>query len=870
MAVAQRFVGHRVARVEDPRLLTGRGRYVDDVTVPGMLHAHFVRSPFAHAVIKAVDVEAARRHPGVVAVYTGADMQALTHPFMGFLPLPDLYHPMYFALAVDRVRVVGDPVVLIVAESRYVAEDAAQLVVVDYEELAPIATIEHSLDPSRPAIWPGPHGNVIQRDRRDYGDVESAFRNADRVVRERFVQHRYSNQPMETRGCLAEIDPVAGTVQYHVATQNTHLMKWSLAALTGRQSVWQSLRDIARQRERTAGLLQRAKAMAAANKAAAGAKADPPAHPHLIEEPIGEGLEAPASPGKAMMQTFLREPVRLVHLARMLLGLLARDPVTLPRVTAQDVGGAFGVKVLPTREDIAVLAAAVDLGRSVKWIEDRNEHLLIAGQAREETLDVEAALRDDGTLLGLRVDMTMDQGAYPAFPFSAAMYPLLIRTMLPGPYRVPALGFTTTLTASNKATYVAYRGPWAVETWVRERILDLAARELGIGRDEIRLRNIIGPDELPRKMVTGPTLDVRMSARTTLERALAIADLAHWPAQQAAARAEGRCVGLGFATFIEAAPGPPDFQDSIMPGGGGGLMAGEPARAVLERDGRVSVFTQQMPHGQGHETTLAQVAADELGVPIEQVQVRYGDTAITPFGLAGTGGSRSAPMAGGAVTYSARALKEQVLDIAADLLEAPRDDLVVDDGAIHVAGVPSVAVSYADVAAARPGEQLQGDASFDGAEGGWAQATHVCWVDVDLETGRVRIDRYVAVEDCGEIINPNVVDGQVSGGVVQGIGAVLYERSTYDDQANFQAGTFMDYLLPTAAEVPEIEIHHVETPTDIEINYRGVGEGGMIVAPAALTNAIEDALAHLGVRITEQHLPPARILELAGVITADA
>jgi carbon-monoxide dehydrogenase large subunit len=870
MAVAQRFVGHRVARVEDPRLLTGRGKYVDDVTVPGMLHAHFVRSPFAHALIKAVDVAAARRHPGVVAVYTGADMQALTHPFMGFLPLPDLYHPLYFALAVDRVRVVGDPVVLIVAESRYVAEDAAQLVVVDYEELAPIATIEHSLDASRPAIWPGPHGNVIQRDRRNYGDVDAAFRNADRVVRERFVQHRYSNQPMETRGCLAEIDPVAGTVQYHSATQNTHLMKWSLAALTGRQPVWQSLRDIARQRERMAALLQRAKAMAAANKAAAGAKADPPTHPHLIEEPIGEGLEAPASPGKAMMQTFLREPVRLVYLARMLLGLLARDPVTVPRVTAQDVGGAFGVKVLPTREDVAVLAAAVDLGRSVKWIEDRNEHLLIAGQAREETLDVEAALRDDGTLLGLRVDMTMDQGAYPAFPFSAAMYPLLIRTMLPGPYRVPALGFTTTLTASNKATYVAYRGPWAVETWVRERMLDLAARELGIGRDEIRLRNIIGPDELPRKMVTGPTLDVRMSARTTLERALAIADLEHWPEQQAAARAEGHCLGLGFATFIEAAPGPPDFQDSIMPGGGGGLMAGEPARTVLERDGNVSVFTQQMPHGQGHETTLAQVAADELGVPIEQVHVRYGDTAITPFGLAGTGGSRSAPMAGGAVTYSARALKEQVLDIAADLLEAPRDDLVVDDGAIHVAGVPSVAVSYADVAAARPGEQLQGDANFDGAEGGWAQATHVCWVDVDLETGRVRIDRYVAVEDCGELINPNVVDGQVSGGVVQGIGAVLYERSTYDDQANFQAGTFMDYLLPTAAEVPEIEIHHVETPTDIEINYRGVGEGGMIVAPAALTNAIEDALAHLGVRITEQHLPPARILELAGVITADA
>jgi carbon-monoxide dehydrogenase large subunit len=872
-APAQRFVGHRIQRVEDPRLLTGRGRYVDDVVVPGMVHAHFVRSPFAHARIRGIDVEDARRHPGVVAVYTGADMEALTHPFIGFLPLPDLYHPMYFALATDKVRVVGDPVALIVAESRYVAEDAGQLVVVDYEELEPIATIEHALDSSRPASWPGPHGNVLQRDRRDYGDVDAAFREADRVVRERFVQHRYSNQPMETRGSVAEVDPVAGTVEYHSATQNTHLLKWSLAALTGRRPIWQSLVEIVRQRERMAGLLQKAKAMAAANKAAGASKADElgdGAQHAAVEEPMGEGLSAPASPGTAMAQTFLREPVRIAHLVRMLLGLLAKDPATLPRVTAQDVGGAFGVKVLPTREDVAVLAAAVELGRSVKWIEDRNEHLLVAGQAREETLDVEAALRDDGTLLGLRVHMTMDQGAYPAFPFSAAMYPLLIRTMLPGPYRVPALGFTTTLTASNKATYVAYRGPWAVETWVRERMLDLAARDLGIGRDEIRLRNIIGPDELPQKMLTGPTLDVRMSARTTLERALELADLEHWPARQEAARAEGRCVGLGFATFIEAAPGPPDFQESVMAGGGGGVMAGAPARSVRGRGGAGSVVSQQMPPGRRHATTLAQVAADELGVPIEQVVVRYGDTAITPFGLAGTGGSRSAPMAGGAVTYSARALREQVLDVAADLLEAPRDDLVVDDGEVHVAGVPSISVTYADVAAARPDGQLSGDFSYDGGEGGWAQATHVCWVEVDLETGRVHLDRYVAVEDCGELINPNVVDGQVSGGVVQGIGAVLYERSVYDEQANFQAGTFMDYLLPTAAEVPEIEIHHVETPTDVEINYRGVGEGGMLVAPAALTNAIEDALAHLGVRITEQHLPPARILELAGVITPDA
>jgi aerobic carbon-monoxide dehydrogenase large subunit len=842
-AIAGRLVGTKVARVEDPRLLTGTGSYVDDVVVPGMLHAAFVRSPYAHATIVGIDVDAARRLPGVVAVYTGADIAALTNPFMGMLPLPGLYHPVFYALATDRVRVVGDPVALVVAESRYVAEDAAGLVVVDYRELSPIATMDHARDRRRPAIWPGAGGNVMFEERDDFGDVDAAFASADRVVSERFVQHRYSNQPMETRGCVAEVDPVARTIVYHSATQSSHVMKWVLGMLTGRQPVWRSLVDMAQQRERMVQFGRKARAYAQANK---------------------ESMSSSSSMNKAMAQTYLKEPSRIVHLTRSMLGLLAKDPATLPRVTAQDIGGAFGVKSLVSREDVAVLAAALALGRSVKWIEDRNEHLLIGGQAREETLDLDAVFRADGTLLGLRVDMVLDQGAYPGFPFGAAMFTRIIRTMIPGPYRLPALRFAGTVTASNKATYVAYRGPWAVETWVRERMLDLAARDLGIGRGEIRLRNMIGADELPTAMVTGPTLDVRMSARVTLERALAIAELDEWPARQAAARAEGRVLGLGLATFIEAAPGPPDFFESVMPGAG--MMGGqEPARAVLEADGTVSVFTPQMPHGQGHETTLAQVAADELGVPIEQVRVRFGDTDLTPFSLMGTGGSRSATMAGGAVTYSARALRERIVDLAADMLEAPREDIVIEAGSVHVRGVPSIALSFAEIAG-RSGEVMSTDRDYDGGEGGWAQATHVCWVEVDLHTGRVHIDRYVAVEDCGELINPAVVDGQISGGIVQGIGAVLYEKSLYDDQAQFQAGTFMDYLLPTAMEVPDIEIHHVETPTDIEINYRGVGEGGMIVAPAALTNAIEDALAHLGVRITEQHLPPTRILELAGVI----
>ena len=381
--------------------------------------------------------------------------------------------------------------------------------------------------------------------------------------------------------------------------------------------------------------------MAAANKARGGegGRRAPRAaeHVHLVEEPIGEGLSAPAGPGKAMAQTFLREPVRLVHLARIVLGLLARDPVTLPRVTAQDVGGAFGVKVLPTREDVAVLAAAVDLGRSVKWIEDRNEHLLIAGQAREETLDVEAALRDDGTLLGMRVAHDDGPGRVPGVPVQRRDVPADDPHDDAGARTgCPRSRSRTTMTASNKATYVAYRGPWAVETWVRERMLDLAARDLGIGRDEIRLRNIIGPDELPaedahrsdaRRAHVGAH-DARARARARRPRELA-GEAGRGPRRGAVRRARAS------PPSSRPRPGRPTSRSRSCRAGAGGSWPASRRGSVLEADGTVSVFTQQMPHGQGHETTLAQVAADELGVPIEQVRVRFGDTAITPFGLVG-------------------------------------------------------------------------------------------------------------------------------------------------------------------------------------------------------------------------------------------
>jgi carbon-monoxide dehydrogenase large subunit len=850
-----RFVGARVRRVEDRRLLSGRGRYVDDVVVPNMAHAAFVRSPLPHALIRGIDTTRAAAVAGVHAIFTGADIAAITNPLMGMLSLPGLYDPWHWALAVDRVRLVGDPVAIVIATSRAVAEDAAEMVDVDYEELEPIATLAHAHDPSRPAIWPKAKGNIVYAASESFGDVDAAFAGADRVVSETFRQHRHANQPMETRGTVAEVD-ADGNLTLHAAHQAAHSLKWAMALCLARRPEWMSVRDMFRQREQTKAIF-------------AGAREFLRGHPKMMQDA--------QSITPVMLRQIVKDPMRMIHLNRALLGLMATPKEDLPHVVTGDIGGAFGSKNSVLREDIALCAVAQRLGRSIKWIEDRNEHLVLGGQARDEQVAVEAAVMNDGTVRGLRAKLTMDAGAYPAFPFGAPMFCRIIQTMFPGPYRFDAMQFDIEVVSSNKPSYVAYRGPWAVETWVRERLFDVIARELGISRAEIRLRNIIGPEMLPTSMVTGPALDVRMSARTTLEKALEIADFDHWTEHQAAAREQGHRLGLGIATYIEAAPGPPGFMDYVAPGLS--ALAAEPIHAVLERDGGVTVHTQQVPHGQGHETTLAQVAADELDVPVEAVRVRYGDTNIAPFGIAGTGGSRSAAMAGGAVGVAAHTLREHIVDIAADLLEASPADIVIEDGDIHVAGIPAMSRTFRDIAeeAMRRGvvgntdrlgrgEAIRIHQDWNGGEGGWAQSTHVCWVDVDLETGQVTIPRYAVVEDCGQMINPAIVEGQIRGGVAQGVGAVFYEKTTYGEDGQPRSGTFMDYLIPTTMEIPEIEIHHVETPSDIAYNYRGVGEGGMIGAPAAITNAVEDALADLGVRITEQHLPPTRILELAGVI----
>jgi len=842
------LVGTSVPRVEDDRLLTGRGSYLADLQIDGCLHAAFVRSPYPHARIVSIDIEPAKAIEGVRAVFTGAHMERITNPFLPFMMAANSYTPLHYSLATDRVRFVGDPVAVVIADSRYIAEDALDLVEVEYEELPPVGTIATALSADSEPVWPKAKGNVLLDDTATHGDVEEVFERADHVFTATFTCPRVSNQPMETRGILVDLRD--GRFDVHASTQSSHMLRWMIAACTERTGAFSSAWRFARNRQRQSGL-------------AAGAKAF-----------MAEAADDLKQQDNAGMQSQMKaDPSTLPNLLRTALGVAGKE--RYPTVKARDIGGGFGSKGEVSREDVAVVAAALYLDRSVKWVEDRVENLLDGGQAREEEMTLSMAVDDDGTIRGLRTDLVIDQGAYPGAPVGAGMITQMMRVMWPGAYRIEAFEQRSRVVATNKGRYVPYRGPWANETWTRERMVDVVARHLGMSPADIRLKNMMGDEDFPAKMVTGPTLDATMSTRKTLQRALELADLDAFRAEQAKALEDGRYLGIGVACYHEAAPGPPDYWDSLSPGSGALLR--QTARATVARDGSVEVFTPQMPHGQSHETTYAQVAADELGVPMESVRVVYGDTSRTPFDLLGTGGSRGGPVGGGAVRATTRSLRREVLEAASDLLEASVEDLQITDASVHVAGVPSRGVAFAEIAASVVGEDAAHDAvAFEVSEsylsagdGGWSTATHVCWVEVDLDTGLVAIPRYLVVEDCGPVINPAIVDGQVRGGVAQGIGAVLYERVGYDDEANMRATTYMDYLMPTSMEVPHIEVDHLETLSPGENDFRGVGEGGMIGAPPAITNAIEDALGPLGVAVREHHLPPTRILELAGVIEPD-
>jgi carbon-monoxide dehydrogenase large subunit len=736
--VTERWVGRSVRRVEDDRLLRGGGRFVADLSRPGQLHAHFVRSPLARARIAGIDASKALELPGVVGVYTHEHVPAgPMPPFLWDSPpaklvgalQPELRpcHPPL--LPADEARFAGQAVAVLLATDRYLAEDAAELVEVDYQPLEAVADTRAALDPQAPVLHGGWDSNVAVRFEVRKGDAAAVLDRADLVVRERFEVQRQAGLPLETRGALAEWDGV--TLTLWSSTQNAHPLRRAMS--------------------RVAGL----------------------------------------DPGQV-------------------------------RVVAPDVGGGFGVKGVLYPEDLLVGLLALRTGRPVKWIEDRAEHLRSAIHAREQVHQVELGMTSDGRIVALRDHIVVDCGAFNPL---GLVIPYNTIAHLMGPYRVPHLEAVATGVITNKTPTAPYRGAGRPEAvFAVERALELAARALDADPLELRLRNLVRPDEMP--FAAGipyrdgePLVLDGGDYPRALRRAAELVDYAG--VRAAGVETDRRRIGVGLACYVE----------------GTGIGPFEGAAVAVGPDGRVTVRTGACSQGQGHATVLAQVCADQLGVVPEDVTVVGGDTAGIDRGW-GTVASRSAVVAGSAV--------------AGDLLETAPADLRVDAGRVVTAGAPARDLDLGEVARAATagGGALAATEYFEPPTVTWANGAHAAVVEVDRDTGEVRVLRYGVVHDCGRVINPVIVDGQVRGGVAQGIGGALYEELTYDEEGQLTSGTLADYLVPTAGEVPRIDLEHMETPSPLNpLGLRGVGEGGAIPGPAVIANAVEHALRGGGSRL---------------------
>lgn len=774
-AVPSCYVGTRVPRVEDPRLLTGAGLFVDDVTRPGMFHACFVRSPIPRGRILSIDTSEAEALDGVHAVFVASDLNPRVHEQKYALDGPFMPSLNWPPLAEDEVRFVGDPVALVIARDRYIAEDAAELVAVDYDALTPVvdyATADTNEELVH-AQFPGNNAGGMAIPPSE--DLLRIFDEAPHVVSRTIHQQAYIAVPMETRGLVAEWTKSTGEMTIWASTQSPHEVRAFCAKLLG------------------------------------------------IDE----------------------------HRVRVLM---------------RDTGGGFGQKVVPQREDICIMLAATMLPFAVKWIEDRQEHMMSAGMARQEHGEARMAFDTDGRILAATLDHVQNVGAYPIpSPITAAS---AVGMLFPGPYRIPAATFSLKLHYTNTVGRVAYRGPWQYESMAREVLLDSAARRIGLDPVELRRRNMYSSDEFPVAAPTGmPFSDV--TPRETFEQALAMLDYDAFRREQEQARAEGRYIGVGTCTYLEPTAGATPFHST------------EGATIRIEPSGKVNVYVAGGSSGNSLETTVVQLTADALGVALSDVNTIQGDTAVTPFG-AGTGGSRSGAMTAGAVGETASVLRERILAIAAHRLEAAPEDIELADSRATVRGVPGAAISLQEIAdiayfqtetlppGVPPGLEASGRYRAENMMI-WANATHLCTVEVDIATGAVKFLRYIVSEDCGPMINPNVVEGQIWGGTVQGIGGALYEHLAYDETGNPVTTTFMDYLLPTTTEVPDIELGHIETPSPGPGGHKGVGEGGAIGSSPAVVNAVADALSPFGVEITRLPLTPSTIvsmIEQARTVTA--
>jgi len=770
------YFGQRVKRREDPRLLTGGGRYVADIAEPKALHAAFVRSPHAHARIRTITLDAARWAPGVVLAASAADLGPAAKPHVLFLGgQPNLRAVTATPLAVDKVRYVGEPVAVVVATDRYSAEDACDLVAVEYDVLPAVVDAEQALQPGAPLVHESLGDNVVAHWTIKVGDADAALRQADHVFRQRIRISRGSGGFMETRGLLGVPD-----------------------GATGRLTLWASHQA-----------------------------------PHMLQQAICRHLDLP------------------VHQLR---------------VIAPDVGGGFGPKAAQYSEDIVIPWLALTLKRPVRWIEDRREDLLTTFQDREQVHDLEIGVRKDGTFLALRDRIVTDGGAYAAY---GAVVPLLTCMHILGVYRVANFECAVRVAYSNRVPIGAVRGAGRPQgTYVMDRMVDLVARELKLDPVEIRFKNFVQPHHMPYstgiplpggRTVTFDSGDYPACLRLALDKA----KYDHMRAEQAAEQAKGRYLGIGIACYIEAT--------SIGPYEG--------ATVRVDSLGKVVVLTGSGPQGQGHETTMAQVVADELGVPMEDVDFIAADTDAFPVGT-GTFSSRVATITTNAVIMAAKKVREKAIAVASALLEANKADLTLEGGKVFVRGTPARAFTLAEIAQAafgRPGAPMPGGVS-PGLEGTdffyppgtiWSNGANIALVEVDPETGGVRVLRYVVAHDCGRVINPMLVDGQIHGGVAHGIGNALFEDLPYSEEGQPLYASFMDYLLPTAAEVPSFEMTHMETPSPLNpAGIKGAGESGTIPAHHAIVAAVEDALAPLGVRIREFPLNPARIRRLVAEASA--
>lgn len=764
----KQVMGEKVRRREDARFVTGRGKYTDDVKLPGVVWAKFVRSPHAHARVLGVDVSQAKAMPGVIKIYTGADLAGKMAPVPTAWIPPDSGLKMvpHFALATDRVRYVGDAVAMVIAESAAQAEDAMEAVVVEYEPLDGLFDQMEALKDGAVQLHDSAPGNVALHWKAG-NEVQDAFEQADVVVHQRFRQQRLIPNPMEPRSAVASYDGSTGDLSIWVTSQNPHIHRFLLSTILG-----------------------------------------------IPEHKL--------------------------------------------RVVAQDVGGGFGSKIACYPDEVLVSYAARDLGVPVKWTETRSEHFLVTSHGRDHVDDVELAGTRDGRVLGVRVKAYANMGAYlstagPGVPT------ILFGLIVNGAYDIPKASCEVVGVFTNTTPVDAYRGAGRPEaTYLIERIMDRYAKEIGMDPLEVRRRNLITRDRFPYTNPFGITYDSGDYHRA-LDRALEILDYPKIRSEQQELRKQGKYIGIGLSTYVEMCGlGPSQVAGAV--GFQGGLW--ENAMVRLHPTGKATVFTGASPHGQGEETTFAQIAADRLGIPIEDIEVVHGDTDRVSMGW-GTYGSRSTAVGGSALAVACQRIVDKAKIIGAHMLEVPVEAVQFDGGRIHPEGSPERSVSIQDVtlqahlawnlpAGVEPG--MEASAFYDPTNFTYPFGTHIAVVSVDPDLGEVKLLRYIAVDDCGPLINPLIVQGQIQGGIVQGIGQALYEGAVYDEDSQLITGSFLDYAMPKAHSFPDFELDHTVTPSPHNpLGVKGVGETGTIASTPAVVNAVMDALAPFG--ITDLPMP---------------